>query len=92
MIVHATILFVAALLGGVMNAVAGGGSFLTFPALITTGVPPISANATNTVALWPGSIATVARESWYTSYQTQTPWRYLHQDGNDKLGTGLASD
>jgi uncharacterized protein len=58
-IVHATILFVAALLGGIMNAVAGGGSFLTFPTLIVTGVPPIAANATNTVALWPGSIASV---------------------------------
>src|ERR671936_2419759 len=58
-IVHAGILFGAALLGGVMNAVAGGGSFLTFPALIVTGVPPIAANATNTVALWPGSIASV---------------------------------
>jgi uncharacterized protein len=58
-IVHAGILFVAALVGGVMNAVAGGGSFLTFPTLIVTGVPPISANATNTVALWPGSLASV---------------------------------
>jgi uncharacterized membrane protein YfcA len=58
-IVHIGILFVAALVGGVMNAVAGGGSFLTFPTLIVTGVPPISANATNTVALWPGSIASV---------------------------------
>ena len=59
MIVHAGLLFGVALLGGVMNAVAGGGSFLTFPALIVAGVPPISANATNTVALWPGSMASV---------------------------------
>jgi uncharacterized membrane protein YfcA len=60
-IVHADagILFGAALIGGVMNAVAGGGSFLTFPTLILAGVPPISANATNTVALWPGSMASV---------------------------------
>jgi uncharacterized membrane protein YfcA len=58
-IVHAGLLFGAALLGGVMNAVAGGGSFLTFPALIVAGIPPISANATNTVALWPGSMASV---------------------------------
>lgn len=40
-----------------MNAVAGGGSFLGFPALWHTGVPPVSANATNTVALWTGVIA-----------------------------------
>lgn len=37
-----------------MNAVAGGGSFIAFPALLFTGVPPIPANATNTVALWTG--------------------------------------
>jgi uncharacterized membrane protein YfcA len=59
-IAHAGILLVAALLGGAMNAVAGGGSFLTFPSLILAGVPPIAANATSTVALWPGSVASVA--------------------------------
>lgn len=51
------VLFIAAMLGGVLNSVAGGGSFISFPALIFTGVPPINANATNTVALWPGSVA-----------------------------------
>jgi uncharacterized membrane protein YfcA len=39
-----------------MNAVAGGGSFLSFPMLLFLGVPPIQANATNTVALWPGQL------------------------------------
>ncbi len=58
-IVHAALLFVAAMLAGVMNSVAGGGSFLSFPTLIFTGVPPIPANATSTVALWPGSVASV---------------------------------
>lgn len=38
-----------------MNAVAGGGTLLTFPALIGLGIPPLTANATSTVALWPGS-------------------------------------
>lgn len=47
-------LFFAALLGGALNAVAGGGSFITFPTLLFTGVPAIPANATNTVALWTG--------------------------------------
>src|SRR5437762_7502283 len=37
-----------------MNAVAGGGSFVTFPTLLFTGVPAVPANATNTVALWTG--------------------------------------
>lgn len=43
-------LFVAGLIGGVINSIAGGGSFITFPALLFVGVPPISANATNTFA------------------------------------------
>jgi uncharacterized protein len=50
----AIFLFVAGILGGALNAVAGGGSFIAFPALLFTGVPPIPANATNTVALWTG--------------------------------------
>ena len=47
----------AGLLGGAMNAVAGGGSFVTFPALVFAGLPPVAANATSTVALLPGTIA-----------------------------------
>ena len=48
------LLFFAAVLGGALNAVAGGGSFIAFPSLLFTGVPPVPANATNTVALWTG--------------------------------------
>lgn len=47
----------AAAAGGALNAVAGGGSFLTFPALLFGGVPPIPANATSAVALWPASLS-----------------------------------
>ena len=54
------ILFIAAVRGGALNSVAGGGSFLTFPSLIFAGVRPIQANATSTVALWPGSVASVS--------------------------------
>src|SRR5437870_8673041 len=50
-------LIAAALAAGLMNSVAGGGSFLTFPALVFTGVPSIIANATSTVALFPGVLA-----------------------------------
>ncbi len=53
------LLFFAALIAGALNSVAGGGSFISFPALMFTGVPAIIANATNTVALWPGSVASV---------------------------------
>jgi uncharacterized membrane protein YfcA len=52
----AVVLFFAALLGGTLNAVAGGGSFIAFPALMFTGVPAVPANATNTVAMWCGLV------------------------------------
>lgn len=50
-------LFLAAGIAGTLNALAGGGSFISFPALLFLGVPPVEANATNTVALWPGLAA-----------------------------------
>jgi uncharacterized membrane protein YfcA len=54
---QAVFLFVAGVLGGALNAVAGGGSFVAFPALLFVGVPPIPANATNSLALWMGVTA-----------------------------------
>jgi uncharacterized membrane protein YfcA len=51
------LLFFAAAIAGTLNAVAGGGSFISFPVLLFTGVPAVQANATNTVALWPGLAA-----------------------------------
>ena len=53
-------LAVAAFIAGVLNAVAGGGSFLLFPAMLGTGMLPVKANATNTVALWPGQLTSIA--------------------------------
>jgi hypothetical protein len=53
-------LVIASFLAGALNAMAGGGSFLSFPALLGVGVPPIQANATNTVALWPGQFTSIA--------------------------------
>jgi uncharacterized membrane protein YfcA len=53
----AALLFLAAVMGGAINSVAGGGSFVSFPALLFAGVPPVPANATNTIALWPASLA-----------------------------------
>ena len=53
-------LYFAAFLAGNLNAVAGGGSFLSFPAVLGLGVLPIQANATNTVALWPGQLTSIA--------------------------------
>lgn len=54
---QALLLFVAAVIAGALNAVAGGGSFVSFPALLLIHVPAVDANATNTVALWPGLAA-----------------------------------
>lgn len=54
---HIALLLAAAFVAGALNAVAGGGSFLTLPALVFTGVPPVVANATGTVALLPGYAA-----------------------------------
>ncbi len=54
---RAIFLFFAAVIGGTLNAVAGGGTFITFPALLGAGIPAVEANATNTVALWPGLAA-----------------------------------
>jgi uncharacterized protein len=51
------LLFVAGVLAGIMNAVAGGGTFLTFPALVFTGIPSVAANQTSTIAVFPGQVA-----------------------------------
>ncbi|MDP2768425.1 MAG: sulfite exporter TauE/SafE family protein [Giesbergeria sp.] len=63
------LLLTAAFVAGALNAVAGGGSFLTLPALVFTGVPPVMANATGTVALLPG----YAAGAWGFREDTQPP-------------------
>jgi hypothetical protein len=50
-------LFLAGIVAGSINAVAGGGTLISFPSLVGLGEPEIIANATNTAALWPGSIS-----------------------------------
>lgn len=57
-----------------MNSVAGGGSFITFPALLFTRMPAIPANATNTAAVWPGSVASAVA---YRKVLTPEAWRLL---------------
>src|ERR1700677_3690743 len=51
---HFAWLVLASFLAGALNALAGGGSFLSFPAVLGMGVLPVQANATNTVGIWPG--------------------------------------
>lgn len=55
-ILHGALIFGAAFLGSSINSVAGGGSLVTFPALVWLGLPPITANATSAVAIWPGTL------------------------------------
>ncbi len=66
----------ASAVAGAINSIAGGGTLLTFPALVGLGIPPIVANATSTVALWPGAIASmwgyrrelVGMRAWATAF------------------------
>ena len=53
------LLLVAGLVAGAMNAAAGGGSFVTLPAMIFAGLPSVDANVSSTVALFPGAVASV---------------------------------
>lgn len=64
-----------AFLAGGMNAIAGGGTFFSFPALLAAGVPPVTANASNTVALWPASLSSA--------------WAYRREVTRHKLWTAL---
>jgi uncharacterized membrane protein YfcA len=57
--VHELLAFAAACVAGAVNSVAGGGTLVSFPTLVWLGVPAVDANATNTVALWPGSLGSV---------------------------------
>jgi uncharacterized membrane protein YfcA len=51
------LLFIVATVAGAINSVAGGGSFLTLPTLLYAGITPVVANATSTLAMLPGSVA-----------------------------------
>jgi len=51
-----SIVLLAGFVAGAMNALAGGGSFVSLPALIAAGVPSVNANASSTVALLPGGL------------------------------------
>jgi uncharacterized membrane protein YfcA len=55
--VNELLLLIAGLLGGAVNTLAGGGSFIVFPALLAVGVPPVLANASNTYAALPGYVS-----------------------------------
>jgi uncharacterized protein len=56
---YGVLLFAVGMMAGALNAVAGGGTFFAFPTLLLIGAPPVAANATCTIALWPASLASV---------------------------------
>jgi len=61
--VELVVVGIVAVAGGFSNALAGGGTLITFPILITVGIPALAANATNTVALCPGYLGEHLRSS-----------------------------
>lgn len=76
----------AAFFAGAMNAVAGGGTFFSFPALLAAGVPPVTANASNAVALWPASLS----GAWAYRAELARYKRYLLPMGIISLVGGMA--
>jgi uncharacterized membrane protein YfcA len=59
-VADAVLIAVAGFLAGGVNAVAGGGSLISFPALVAAGLPTLAANVTNTIAVWPGYLGSAA--------------------------------
>ncbi|TCS39210.1 hypothetical protein EDC30_101162 [Paucimonas lemoignei] len=76
----------AAFFAGAMNSVAGGGTFFSFPALLAAGVPPVVANASNSVALWPASLS----GAWAYREELSRYKRYLVPLGFVSLLGGVA--
>ncbi|HYD79970.1 MAG TPA: sulfite exporter TauE/SafE family protein [Paucimonas sp.] len=76
----------AAFCAGAMNAVAGGGTFFSFPALLAVGVPPVTANASNSVALWPASLS----GAWAYRKELARHKRYLVPLGAVSFVGGIA--
>jgi len=71
---HDIIFFIVGLIVGVMNAVAGGGMLVGFPALIALGIPPLVANASTGVIILPGQLASAYG---YRKYLRKVPKQYL---------------
>jgi uncharacterized membrane protein YfcA len=78
----------AAFLAAGINSVAGGGTLISFPTLVWLGLPPITANATSTVAIWPGSLGSI----WgFRSEFAQVPPRLKWLSISSLIGGGLGA-
>jgi uncharacterized protein len=73
-IFHYLLVSLAALAAGMINALAGGGTLITFPTLVALGIPPVAANVTNTVALCPGFIGGTLAQSRDLKGQARRLW------------------
>jgi hypothetical protein len=71
------LLFLASVMSGALNGVAGGGSFISFPALIFAGLPPINANATNNTGTWVGYLASLYAYREDRGVRSQEFWRLI---------------
>ncbi len=71
------VVWLAALAAGAINALAGGGTLITFPTLLAAGLPAVAANVTNTVALCPGYIGGALAQVRDLKGQTRRLWRIL---------------
>lgn len=72
-VIYMFLIFLGGLVAGAMNSVAGGGTLVSFPTLLFAGVPPIVANATNSLGLWPASLFT----GWMYRDKIVTPRRTI---------------
>jgi hypothetical protein len=84
--VDALLIGMGAFAAGAVNSVAGGGTFFSFPALLAVGVPPVVANASNSVSLWPGSLS----GAWAYKRELAPLARYLLPMGVASLAGGIA--
>ncbi|MGB6055337.1 MAG: sulfite exporter TauE/SafE family protein [Burkholderiaceae bacterium] len=75
----------AGFMAGAMNSMAGGGTFFSFPAMLAAGVPPVAANASNSVALWPASLS----GAWAYRRELARYKRYLIPMGITSLIGGI---
>ena len=83
----------AALAGGAVNALAGGGTLITFPMLTFIGIPAVAANITNTVALCPGYLgATLAQMTKATGWQGHSVRGFLSGALRKKRGLTVLTD
>ena len=81
--------FLAALAAGFVNAIAGGGTLISFPVLIAIGIPPIAANITNTIALCPGYFGGVMAQRKDFLTQKQRLWKILPVSITGGIAGGL---